>query len=274
MVDQVRNAVTGVLATYNAAQTAANEARDFARNENDAAFGSREDILRKLAEISRDQQFETGDIEAGVELACDAYAERKDVAKNTLKTFRDEMARAMRPAVRSFVADFFALARTMWEEENAAEKEIPKPIHAEFKRMYFAVVNKDGGLFGEAENGRVITTGSELTQHAASRILMHSQSAKEAAERLAKLKKMLAAMYQEFGHADLNTMLKFISRKGLADELTEARKIMHHALAAGDANPLPGATVTPLPGATVTPNAAPTHGSVSDAVDDLLGEAA
>lgn len=205
---------------------------------NEAALGSRERIMIRMAELSEHD----GWLAKYTDGACDAALAKWSVGKNRLPTtiaqFKVELRRAIHPSARNHVADAIAESQDVWQAEvdeariaREADKNAKpeRPLLKAFAKRYHMVAGSKGMLQAhiDADTKKNAKVTHDIANDAHALAEAHQSeaaqpSATAAARTIAKLVEAIRVIRSEYPVAELDEMLEIA--EGIdADTLKNAK---------------------------------------------------
>ena len=243
-ITQAQNAFAATIERLAKARDAATDANDAAKAAGVAQVGVRQTILCELALAATEGNWSTEHARAGIEAAIAAYeaaANDKDAAKvtaGTLRQFIGECLRAMHPKAREHVAEAFAEADRLWDEEGerleatkaaskaAGDKKFVAdpaefPLRTAFKRKWHMVAGSTGLLAARASDDADKVALAEAPEMLADAVAHDERiDAKRAAKAIKRVLDVIEDVAEEFPHNSWDTVLRFLNgldAKKLAD---------------------------------------------------------
>lgn len=247
------------------------DAKDAATDASNAASSGREAIMVTLASLSHAGGWTDAEIRAAAGKAAGMSNNATDKA---LATFIGETKRAMHPNACAHVPNLVILRDRVWEDEVLAytvDKSTPTPCKKAFVRKYHMMIT----MFGEAADGRVMTTPEHVLAYAAEHNPDHD--AAKVLKQIEGLSSKLAAIYANFAVDELQVAtqaLADITKKMLETSAVDkdtANTSVERPLA-----PVPAVVAERVAAAKATTTVVPQEtGDVAagavDLLDDILG---
>lgn len=248
-VSDIAEAMFQASAPFNSTYAGIDAARLAKSDADDKHAGSREDVIKTMADLSTKGSWTLGEIKAAVPIAA-AKINGDDRGAKAHATFISEIKRVAYPLVRAHIPNFITLRDKVWDAEQeqlVMDKSATTPVRHAFKRRYHVLLT---GLCGAAEEGLVLSTPAELTAYATLKNPDHD--AAKILKRLDKIRQDLAEIAVDFPVEDISHCAQTLENiEKVTLEAARAKKISDTM--AEVTHIAPPAPVSVLPVAKTTP---------------------
>lgn len=265
-IDQVFRPYMGEASKLAIAKTAFDDAKAH-------ELTGREDVMKKLAELSHGYAWGPGAVEEALGFVTDAYIERNKIDKKdkrfaSANTFKKDAALVCRPKVRAHVARIFALAHTAFD----AKDEGSKALKNAFARAYQCAI----ACFVEIKRGREFDTAHDLIQFASEKLVARRYDGDAVKRKFEALVEGVREFHREFPSEYLAKCIEALCQLDADDFADMAKESLRRRMAELNRASEPVAPViatvptpTPAPVPTAEPLPLPVPNGVDAAMQDF-----